>query len=96
MGTRILQHLQRPAAFRCEEQHIGYLQLLGVENDGAGVFVHVQLDANDSGEVEGGQVGVDGQVIVGGGDSFGESHAVPGEGLAVGGYGGILGLALVW
>lgn len=92
----VLQNPEGPRAFRCEEQHAGYLHLLGVENDGAGVFVHIQQDTSDAGEVEGGQVGVDGQVVVEGGDGFRKPHAVPGEWVAIGGYGGIFGLALVW
>lgn len=92
--TRILQYLQRPHALGRQEQHAGHLHLLGMENDGAGVLVHVQEDASDAGEVEGGQVGVDGQVIVEGGDGLGEPHAVPGERPAVGGYGSVLGRAL--
>lgn len=55
------------------------MQMLGVENDGVGVFVHVQLDTNNASEVQGGQIGVDGQVIVDGGDGFREPHAAPGE-----------------
>lgn len=93
---RVLQNLEGPHAFRCQEQHVGHLHLLGVENNGVGVFPHVQLDASHAGEVEGGQVGVDGQVVVEGEDGFGESHAVPWEWLAIGGYGDTLGLALVW
>lgn len=95
METRILQHLKRPHTFRCQEEHIGYLHLLGVENDGAGVFVHVQLDANNTSEVEGGQIGVYGQVIMEGGDGFGKPHAVPRKGLSIGGYGDAFGLALI-
>lgn len=60
-----------------------------MENDGAGVFVHIQLDTDDACEVKGGEVWVDGQVVVDGGDGCGESHAVPGEWLTVGGDGDI-------
>lgn len=70
--------------------------MLGMENDGAGVFLHIQLDTNDTGEVEGGEVGVKGQVIVEGEDGFGKPHAIPGERLAIGGYKGILDLAFIW
>lgn len=96
METGILQHLERPHTLRSKEQHIGYLHLLGMENNDAGVFMHVQLDTNNASEVEGSQVGVDGQIIVEGGDGFRKSHAVPGEWLAVGGYGDILGLTMAW
>lgn len=96
MERRILQNTERPHTFRCEEQHVGYLQLLCMENNGAGVLVHVQLDTSNAGEVEGGQVGVDGQVIVERGNSFRKSHAVPGEWLTIGGYGDILDFALIW
>lgn len=96
MERGILQHPERPRAFRCQEQRTGHLHLLGVEDDGAGVFVHVQLDANDAGEVERGQIGVYAEVIVERGDGFGKPHAVPRERLTIGGYGGIFCLGLIW
>lgn len=95
METGILQHPEGPHTFRCQEERAGYLHLLGVENDGAGVFVHIQLDTDNAGEIEGGQIGVYGEVIMEGGDGFGKTHAVPGERLAIGGYGEIFGLGLI-
>lgn len=92
--ARIFQNLEGPHAFWCEEQHIGYLHLLGMENDAAGVFVHVQLNTDDASEVKGCQVGMDAQVIVKGGHSFRESHVVPREWLTTGGYGNFL--MLIW
>lgn len=96
MGTRILQDSERPHTVRCQKQHVGYLQLLGMENDGAGVFTHIQQDANDPGEVKGGQVGVDGQIIVDGEDGFRESHLIPGEPLTIAGDRRVLVLAFIW
>lgn len=93
---RVLQHPQGPDAVGGEQVRVGNLHVLGVENDGAGVFVHVQQNADDAREVQGGQVGVDAQVIVDGGHRFGKSHAIPGERLTVGGHGELLGLAVAW
>ena len=95
MEMWILQHPERPHAFRLQEHHVRDLHLLGVEHDHAGVLQHVQLDAHQASEVEGGQVGVDAEVVVERVDGFGKSHAVPWERLAVGGDGGVFGLALI-
>lgn len=94
--ARILQNLEGPCTFRSQEQRLRDLHLLGVENDEARVSVHLQLDADNSREVEGGQVGVYGQVIVEGGHCFGKSHVVPRKRLATGGYGHFLVLSWVW
>lgn len=85
MEERILQDPEGPHAFGSQEQRLGDLHLLGVENDEASVFVHLQLDTDDSREVERGQVGVYAQVVVEGGHRFGKSHVVPGKRLAAAG-----------
>lgn len=96
MEARILQHLKALNAFRCQEEHIGYLHLLGMENDSVGVFMHIKLNTNNASEVQGGQIGVYGQVIVEWSDGCGKSHAVPGEGLTIGGNREVFGLGLIW
>lgn len=96
METRVLQHHEGPRAIGTQQQHVGHLQPLGVENHGAGVFEHVQTDPNNAGEVERGEVWVEGEVVVQGADSSGKPHSVPREGLTIGGNEGVLGLALVW
>lgn len=94
--ARILQNPEWPHTLRSQEQRLGDLHLLGVENDEAGVSVHLQLDPDHSPEVKGGQVGVYGQVIVEGGQRFGKPHVVPGERLATGGCQPFLLLSWVW
>lgn len=96
VGGRILQDPERPDALGGQQVRAGDLHVLCVEDHGAGVLVHVEQNADDAREVQRGQVGVEAQVIVDGGHRLGESHASPGEGLAVGGPGDVFDLAMVW
>lgn len=95
METRVLQHPEGPDALRGQEHYVGDEHLLCMENNNAGVFLHIQTDTNHPCEVQGGEVWVDGQVIVQGADGCGKSHTVPREGLTIGGHRGVFGLALI-
>lgn len=96
MGGRILQNLEWPEAIGGQQVCAGDLHVLCVEHHRAGVFMHVEQNADDAREVQRGQVGVKAQVIVDGVHRLGEPHAAPGERLAIGGPGDVLDLAVVW
>lgn len=62
-----------------QELSFGDLQVLAVKNDGSGVLLYLYEDLDDSGEGQGGQVGVYQEVIVLGFHCFWQSYLIPGK-----------------
>lgn len=64
METRVLQNPEGPDALRGQEHHVGYVHFFGMDNNCACVFFNIQTNSNHTSEVQGGEVWVNGQVIV--------------------------------
>lgn len=70
-----------------QEQSSGDVEPLAVEDESSGVQFNLQEDLDSSAEGQGGQVGVDQEVIMMGFHSVWQSHLIPGEMQCIGVHG---------